>query len=51
VPPYRETQSYVSQIGKMAGRPTKVIDRSIYKVTDVIDGREIPKYTDKKPTP
>ena len=49
VPPYRETQSYVSQIGKMAGRPTKVIDHSIYKVTDVIDGREIPKYTDKKP--
>jgi hypothetical protein len=48
VPPYRETQSYVSQIGKMAGRPTKV-DHSIYKVTDVIDGREIPKYTDKKP--
>ena len=51
VPPYRETQSYVSQIGKMAGRPTKVIDHSIYKVTEVIDGREIPKYTDKKPTP
>jgi soluble lytic murein transglycosylase-like protein len=49
VPPYRETQSYVSQIGRMAGRPTKVIDHSIYKVTDVIDGREIPKYTDKKP--
>ena len=51
VPPYRETQSYVSQIGKMAGRPTKVIDHSIYKVTDVIDGREIPTYTDKKPNP
>jgi soluble lytic murein transglycosylase-like protein len=51
VPPYRETQSYVSQIGKMAGRPTKVIDHSIYKITDVIDGREVPKYTDKKPTP
>ena len=51
VPPYRETQSYVSQIGKMAGRPVKVIDHSIYKVTELIDGREIPKYTDKKPTP
>jgi soluble lytic murein transglycosylase-like protein len=51
VPPYRETQSYVSQIGKMAGRPTRVIDHSIYKVTDVIDGREILKYTDKKPNP
>jgi soluble lytic murein transglycosylase-like protein len=49
VPPYRETQSYVSQISRMAGRPTKVIDQSIYKVTDVIDGREIPKYTDKRP--
>ena len=51
VPPYRETQSYVSQIGRMAGRQTKVVDHSIYKVTDMIDGREIPKYTDKKPTP
>ena len=49
VPPYRETQSYVSQIGTMAGRPTRVIDHSIYKITDVIDGREVPKYTDKKP--
>ena len=48
-----ETSSPVSstpsQIGKMAGRPARVIDHSIYKVTDVIDGREIPKYTDKRP--
>jgi soluble lytic murein transglycosylase-like protein len=49
VPPYRETQSYVAQIGKMAGPPATKVDHSIYKVTDIIDGREVPKYTDKKP--
>jgi soluble lytic murein transglycosylase-like protein len=52
VPPYRETKAYVAKIDKMVGtgggrveeRPNK-----IYKVVQVIDGREIPLYTDKKP--
>ena len=50
VPPYRETRSYVAQINKMAARPVTMRDSTIYKATDITpDGREVPKYTDKKP--
>src|SRR3954447_21691043 len=50
VPPYRETQSYVAQINRMAARPIQVHGTSIYKATDTtVDGRQVPLYTDKKP--
>ena len=50
VPPYRETRSYVSQIGMMAGRTVTTRDKKIYKVTETTaDGREVVKYTDKAP--
>jgi len=54
VPPYRETRDYVSRINQMAGpRPVDVrLVRSarIYKVTEIVDGREIVRYTDRKPS-
>ena len=52
VPPYRETQSYVAQINRIsAARPTPMPGTSIYKVADTTaDGRQVPLYTDKKPT-
>ena len=51
VPPYRETQSYVAQINRMAARPIQARGTSIYKATDTTtDGRQLPLYTDKKPT-
>ena len=50
VPPYRETRSYVARINGMAGRVVQTREKAIFKVTDVIEGREVPKYTDKKPT-
>jgi soluble lytic murein transglycosylase-like protein len=52
VPPYRETRNYVAQINKMVGSNRHVEDRGnqIYKVTEIIDGREVVRYTDKKPT-
>ena len=52
VPPYRETRNYVAQISKMVGSSRHVEDRGhqIYKVTEIIDGREVVRYTDKKPT-
>ncbi len=51
VPPYRETQSYVAQINRIAARPVTRRDHSIYKVTETTaDGREIVRYTDRKPT-
>lgn len=51
VPPYRETQNYVARINKMTGSNRRVEQRpnQIYKVTQVIDGREVTLYTDKKP--
>jgi soluble lytic murein transglycosylase-like protein len=50
VPPYRETRNYVAQISQMTSRPVAMRDKSIYKVTEEIDGRTIVRYTDKKPT-
>jgi len=51
VPPYRETRNYVAKISKMTGTTDRVEPRpnKIYKVTQVIDGREVVLYTDKKP--
>jgi len=51
VPPYRETRNYVAKINKMTGTTRQVEARpsKIYKVTQVIDGREVTLYTDRKP--
>jgi hypothetical protein len=51
VPPYRETRNYVAKINKMTETTGRVEPRpnKIYKVTQVIDGREVILYTDKKP--
>ena len=49
VPPYRETQSYVTRNNKMAGRPAAPRDKTILKGTDVTaDGRAIPSYSNLK---
>ena len=50
VPPYRETRNYVAQINQMSVKPIAMRDKTIYKVTEMIDGRPIVRYTDKKPT-
>jgi hypothetical protein len=53
VPPYRETQNYVTRINRIAG--TRVASAAprpaqrIYKVIKIIDGREAVVYTDRKP--
>jgi soluble lytic murein transglycosylase-like protein len=49
VPPYRETRNYVAQINQMAARPIEVRSGRIYKVTEVVDGRTVVRYTDRKP--
>jgi soluble lytic murein transglycosylase-like protein len=50
VPPYRETQSYVANINKIAARPIEVRNNALYKVTErTADGRDVILYTDKKP--
>ncbi|MBI3493329.1 MAG: lytic transglycosylase domain-containing protein [Acidobacteria bacterium] len=50
VPPYRETQNYVAQINQLAGRPVEPRGKIIYKVRDVVDGRIVIRYTDKRPS-
>jgi soluble lytic murein transglycosylase-like protein len=52
VPPYRETQKYVADINKMSGPRDGAAprDNHIYKVTEVVGGRTIERYTDKRPS-
>jgi hypothetical protein len=47
VPPYRETQNYVSRIKQIAGPAVRVPGTKIYKVIQIVDGRESVTYTDK----
>lgn len=53
VPPYRETQNYVSRINRMAG--TRIASAAprpssqIYRVMKIVDGLEVVAYTDRKP--
>jgi soluble lytic murein transglycosylase-like protein len=50
VPPYKETKNYVARINGMTVRPIEPRDNRIYKVTEIIDGRPVVRYTDKRPT-
>jgi soluble lytic murein transglycosylase-like protein len=49
VPPYRETKNYVAQINQMARRPVQTRGKTIYKSTEVVDGRVVTRYSDRKP--
>lgn len=51
VPPYRETRNYVAKINRIKGvKATTRGGLTIYEVTEVTpDGREIVRFTDKKP--
>jgi soluble lytic murein transglycosylase-like protein len=49
IPPYRETQSYVKKINRLAGTETSPAALKIYRVVEMVDGRAVIKYTDKKP--
>jgi len=52
IPPYRETRDYVTKVNGIAGdgadRPVKGRTK-LYRVVEVVDGREVIKYTDTKP--
>jgi soluble lytic murein transglycosylase-like protein len=50
VPPYAETKNYVARIGGLTARPIATRDSSrIYKVTETVNGRQVVRYTDKRP--
>ena len=48
VPPYLETQRYVEKVGGLAGEThaPKVV---IYRTVEIVNGRPITRYSDKKP--
>jgi soluble lytic murein transglycosylase-like protein len=48
VPPYRETRDYVTRIGTIAGKRAVVSGTTIYKVVELIGGREVVTYTDRR---
>jgi soluble lytic murein transglycosylase-like protein len=52
VPPYRETRDYVSKISGLAASAAapREPERRIYRVVEVVDGREVMKFTDRKPS-
>jgi soluble lytic murein transglycosylase-like protein len=49
IPPYRETRDYVSKVNGLAGDAPVVEHTKLYRTIDIVDGREVVKYTDKKP--
>jgi hypothetical protein len=55
IPPYRETQRYVVKVSEIAGDDeggVSVVPRTgakIYKVTQIIDGREVITVTTTRP--
>jgi len=49
VPPYRETQNYLAQVGQLSSRPIERRGSEIFKVVEIVDGRPVVRYTDRKP--
>jgi len=49
VPPYKETQNYVQKITGIRGNGRSAPGVRIYRVTEIVDGRPVVKYTNTKP--
>ena len=49
VPPYKETQNYVLKITTIQGTVRGAPGARIYRVTEIVDGRPVVKYTNTKP--
>ena len=51
VPPYAETRNYVSKVKGIAGEKedAPASRTQIYRVVEIIDGREVVRYTDRRP--
>ena len=49
VPPYKETQRYVLKITGIRGNTRSAPGARIYRVTEIVDGRPVVKYTNTKP--
>jgi len=49
VPPYKETQNYVLKITGIQGTTRNGPGARIYRVTEIVDGEAVVKYTNIKP--
>ncbi len=49
VPPFTETKNYVSKVNRIAGTSRATGATQLYRTVEIIDGRPVVKYTDKKP--
>lgn len=50
IPPYRETRDYVQRVkGRTAILTARAPVLEIYKVSEIVDGREVPRYSNVKP--
>jgi soluble lytic murein transglycosylase-like protein len=49
IPPYRETKNYVKKVKGLTGVSAQTRKRVIYKTVEIVDGREVPRYSDTKP--
>lgn len=49
IPPYQETQRYVSRVNRLAGHGSGAGSLHVYRTVEIIDGREVVRYTDKQP--
>jgi len=49
VPPYKETQNYVLKIAGIRGNVPPPPSSRIYRVTEIVDGQPVVKYTNTKP--
>lgn len=49
VPPYKETQNYVLKITGMQGNTRNGAGMRIYRVTEIVDGAPVVKYTNTQP--
>jgi hypothetical protein len=48
IPPYRETQNYVTRITSAVGAAAPQPKR-IYKTIEIVNGREVPKFSTVEP--
>jgi soluble lytic murein transglycosylase-like protein len=51
VPPYKETRDYVKKVNKIAGESStaRANTTTIYRITEIVDGQETVRYSDRKP--
>ena len=49
VPPYKETQNYVLKVEGIQGNARRAPSARIYRVTEIVDGQPVVKYTNSKP--